>query len=343
MGTSSQGKTLAMRVAADLLPMPPERETCGTRVAPPGSGEGLAHLYLAKEKDLTSAGSKGGRPKEYLVQKTNNALLQADEGATFNSLADRAGSTFCAQLRSAWSGEPIGASNVVENRYVITHYALGFNAAFQPAVLSKLLSQGDLGTPQRFLFADAADPSIPRDRPPWPGQWPMGQRHDPLDRQQVLFPVSCVDELQEHRYQVATGRLEPPVLDGKMLEYRVRIAALLAYTTGSDRAALLEWQLARAIWESSVAVRDRYASQATELDQRMDASLGRRLARQEAAKRDALADTAAVAHEQAVGQARAYIEKNPGATDGIVWGKGVAGRLRKLADKAEVLADARVS
>jgi flagellar biosynthesis/type III secretory pathway protein FliH len=101
------------------------------------------------------------------------------------------------------------------------------------------------------------------------------------------------------------------------------------------------WELAGAVWAASCAVRDNYARQAAAIEEKAEADYRGKLAGREAAKAEGVAGLADQAHTQAVAQARAYLEQHPDATDGALWGKAIAGRLRKLCDRDAVLANVR--
>lgn len=301
MGTSSAGKTRAVGVAREILPLPAARFTEGAREAPPGSGEGIAHLFLAEKKDMSLVGPKGGRPPVILAQQTHNALLVADEGETLAALSGRSGSTFGAALRAAWSGQVLGSANVTKNKYMVERYALGVTAAFQPSILHDLLAAGDRGTPQRFLFADATDPGIPPAEfaPPWPGPFGLPQFHDASRFEDVprfrliTFDESIVRKVRDYRHQVATGAVVPAELDGKEYEYTGRVAALLAAAHGWGAVTPGLWELAGAVWATSRAVRDNYARQAAAIEAKAEEDYRAKRAGRAVAEAEAVADAEA--------------------------------------------------
>lgn len=159
--------------------------------APLGSGEGVIDLFrgfeLIRSPNPGPDGKdKGGRPAKIAKQVRNDGMFTADEGEAVTALTGRTGSTLGGILRSACSGDRLGSANVLDNQREAVRYALGLVAGFQPALLRDLLNGGDVGTPQRFYFASALDPSIPDAAPAWPGTlsvtWPVVGRRTATHR-----------------------------------------------------------------------------------------------------------------------------------------------------------------
>ena len=90
-GGGKGGAEAAAEKAIDL----PETPTFG-----PGSGEGLAHLFMSR--------SRGRDPEQH----TAAVILSAAEIDTLAALKNRQASTLFPELRKAWMGEPLGFAYV---------------------------------------------------------------------------------------------------------------------------------------------------------------------------------------------------------------------------------------
>lgn len=158
-------------------------------------------------------------------------------------MIDRKGQTIGQTLRQAWGGEAIGQYNGQEaTRRVIPagSYSLGFIIALQPTVVTGLLADADTGTPQRYCWSTANDPTIPSEPVQWPGQleWDPTVLQIPApdpgefwaDEFIIQFPKEIKERLR--REQIARRRGEPGVqlaeLDGQSPLMLVKLASLLA-------------------------------------------------------------------------------------------------------------------
>jgi Bifunctional DNA primase/polymerase, N-terminal len=156
VGGPGSGKDAALAAAADAIVVP-----AGSFVeATPGSGEGLAHLFMRRVRG-------GG-----VEPLADAVLLTASEVDTLKALADRHGATLLPELRKAWMGQPLGfAYAAAEKRLMLTahSYRLCLLVGVQPARAAALLDDSDAGTPQRFLWMPATDPGAPDVAPQAPG------------------------------------------------------------------------------------------------------------------------------------------------------------------------------
>ncbi|MEU0809540.1 hypothetical protein [Streptomyces sp. NPDC005970] len=264
VGPSGGGKSIGTKVARSLMPpLDPEFRDG----LPIGSGEGIAEAFMGTVDEETgeihAKGPLKGDPvtKKVRKQVRHNAYFYVDEGQTLARLAERAGSVLGETLRRAAIGETLGQTNASEERtrYVAAgSYSLGMVVGFQPSTAMPVLADASTGTPQRFLWAWSADPSIP-DRPPFsPGPLPVNPAAiQPGDSLDIVLPERIRSELWAQHVARNRGELEIDELDGHANLMKVKLAALLALLDGGRTEATEEdWELAETVWASSCAVRD---------------------------------------------------------------------------------------
>lgn len=284
VGPSGGGKSSGLSVTRDLI-----KADASLEEFPLGSGEGIAESFMGEVDEPTGDMNKDGSAKTKRVRKQvrHCALFHSDEGASLNKLIERSGSTVGETLRSAWSGEAIGQKNgrVETTRTIPSRsYAMGLLIGYQPSTVLPLLADFEAGTPQRFLYVWAVDPTIPsrQHRVPWPGELPnpfpagvpttlpppgtLVAAPSLPDLAPVTFDEAILDELydQEHAKSTGTlpaghwlldesGRLDPfrsqhPVL-------KVKAASLLALLESRRHVNAEDWQLAQVLLDTSDAVR----------------------------------------------------------------------------------------
>jgi hypothetical protein len=279
VGPSGGGKSSGLSVGRNLVKANRELEEF-----PLGSGEGVAESFMGEVMAPTGEMAKDGSEKLAKVRKMvrHNALFHADEGNTLNKMIERAGSTVGETLRSAWSGETIGQKNgrAETTRTVPAgSYSLGMVIGYQPTTVLPLLDDHDAGTPQRFLYCWAVDPSIPgrHERVPWPGEmvspFPANTPTDlpppgsifPAPSQPDLTPITfaegILDELYEIEHAKNTGSLPAghPLLDPFRSQHpvlKVKVAALLALLESRRNVTAEDWRLAQLVIDTSDRVRE---------------------------------------------------------------------------------------
>lgn len=278
VGPSGGGKSSGLSVSRELVKAehPPEE-------FPLGSGEGVAEAYMGEAEQGTGQMKSDGSEKMQRVRKQvrHNALFHSDEGASLTKMIERAGSTVGETLRSAWSGEGIGQKNgrVETTRTIPARaYAAGLVIGFQPTTALPMLADVDAGTPQRFLWCWAVDPTIPpRDaRVPWPGElaspFPANVPTDlpapgtivsvpKRDDAPMTFAAEIVDELYDIEHAKASGALpaDHPLRDPFRSQHpvlKVKTAALLALLEGRRHVDADDWALAQVVLDTSDRVRE---------------------------------------------------------------------------------------
>lgn len=279
VGPSGAGKSSGLSVAREALPSTDLEEV------PLGSGEGLAEAYMGMVSvdDPNGAMTRDGSPKRVRqkAQVRHNVLAHADEGASLNKMIERTGSTVGEALRSAWSGETIGQKNGREETTRIVpggKYSLGLLIGYQLKTLGPLLADVDAGTPQRFLYGWAIDPTIPgrADRVEWPGTiaspfppdveddapapggLPFGQPKG-RDLTPITFAEAITHELYDRQHDKASNAGSVHLVDPYRSQHdmlKIKTAALLALLDGGRRKVSEEdWRLAQLVLDTSDRVR----------------------------------------------------------------------------------------
>lgn len=161
------GKSSANAVAADLLAA--GDLLADTDQLPLGTGEGLAEVLfgVVSEPDPDT-----GKTVKIKRQVRHNAFVFGDEGEMLGALGGRTGATLTSTLRSIFTDGTLGQTNASEDRrrrIPAGRYAFGVVVAFQDDAAETLLGDVGGGTPQRFAYAAATDPTIEWPAPPWPG------------------------------------------------------------------------------------------------------------------------------------------------------------------------------
>jgi hypothetical protein len=316
---------------------------------PVGSGEGIAEAFMGTVEEPTGEviqrGKNTGDPVMRRVRKQvrHNAYFYVDEGQTIARLGERSGSVLGETLRRAAVGETLGQTNASEERtrYVPAgSYSLGLLVGFQPSTAVPVLADAGTGTPQRFLWGWADDPSIPDLPPAWPGPLSMhpGQKR-PHGPQDIVFPERIRRMLWDEKVARSRGEIDVPELDGHAGLIKVKVAAILALLDNREFATEADWQLAELVWTASCGVRDHLVERA-----RREAEAERQ--RQEDAKvlqvvreHEALSDVTTALERLA-----RHVRKHASQVGGITYGelnRRTNSRDRKTLRKAIDLAEAR--
>lgn len=273
IGPSGIGKSTGVEVADRLLPAPPELDFRDG--LPIGSGEGLAEVFMGVVEEETGEVRKRGgteTPVTVTVRKQvrHNAFFYVDEGATITRLMrERSGSTLGETLRSAAVGQTLGQTNASKDtsRYIPSgSYSMGLLVGFQPETAAPLFEEVAEGTPQRFVWVQVIDPSIPDEQPPWPGElhaWRDAATVAPSDEASrfvlVSFDESIKTELRAADLAKVRGQVdvsEQNQFDSQAPVMRVKLASLLAILAGRRHVNPEDWRLAQMLWEASCTTRD---------------------------------------------------------------------------------------
>ena len=255
VGKSGDGKDAAIgaaRAAVDLSIDVPELL--------PGSGEGLVHIFLHRVREE--------RQPSRVEQRTTRILLIAGEIDTLAALFNRQASTLMPELRKAYMGQELGFHYVDESKRLpmaAQTYRLCLIAGVQPGKARTLLDDAAGGTPQRFFWAEATDPTAPdwNDLPnePRPWLWKPPPELDDTSRQIVVpvCPTACA-AIRGARSARLRGE-NNDTLDGHLLLCREKLAIALGLLAGRIGIEEEDWALAGVMIERSSAVRDDVVAQ----------------------------------------------------------------------------------
>lgn len=256
------GKTSPANIASELIPAW-DGVLDGL---PVGSGEGLVECLF----DLVKEEADDGKSITVKRQTRFNAYVLIDEGQALTALTSRSGSTTMATLRSIWSGAALGQTNASAERKRIVpagQYTYGLVMAIQPALAGPLLDDVAAGTPQRFAWASAVDPTTPDDAPPWPGplDWARPDagalskltRSSRMGYETHLLPVAddIREEVRGHHLARRRGEVEADPYQARADLLRLKIAGLLGILDGRLEVAAADWELAGVVVDTSDAVR----------------------------------------------------------------------------------------
>lgn len=335
VGRSGSGKTSGISGTKRLMPAPPGLDLLD---GPLGSGEGIAEAFMGVAEEPAKTGK---RPRTVRKQVRHNAMLSLDEGQTLTKTMERSGATVGPALRSVFSGETLGQLNgKAESTRLARDYALGIVIGFQPSTIIPLLDDAEGGTPQRFLYCSATDPSIPVEPVEDPGPLDFDVATIVAPPTDVIgFVDSLRAEIRAADHANATGRAQPALLDSHEMLTRIKVAALLALLDERYVVNEEDWALALTVWRTSCAVRDRLVREAHVR------AAEREWARRRSYAEDQVEATAAVEDHQVVRVAK-WIARNVDRADGeplkpFALRKRAAGRDRPVFETAVDYAEAQ--
>lgn len=264
IGPSGVGKSAGAKVARELMVPPSHLDGPAFRDGiPVGSGEGLAEAYMGTVLRETGEFTAKGIPKTEKVraQVRSNAFIYVDEGEALTKMGERSGATIGPTIRSAWVGAVLGQANAREETTRILpdgSYAMGLLIGFQRGTALPLLAEAGPGTPQRFLWCSAIDPTVPADPVPHPGPLMIGLC-DVLG-EPVTGVMDAAAEIKAELWQRNLVRVHGEVTDDDLDSHipltRSKISALLALLDGRTEITVEDWALSGVVWDTSSAVRD---------------------------------------------------------------------------------------
>lgn len=260
----SGGKGTANKVAERLYPS-------GTiYAAGAGSGEGVGQLFGNTVTD------KQTKTTEFVWHR-RSVLLEITEVDALTAMTRRDSSTIDAVLRQAFSGEGIMFSYAaVEKRLRMPagEYRLTGVVHVQPGRAAGLFDGADGGTPQRFIWAAAADPRIGQHDPDYAGETLTDHVYPPHYWGHDHVIDVCDEALQDVRAErirraqdwTFTDDPDDPEagLGGHTMYARLKIAAALAALDRREYVNPEDWELSGVVIDMSNMVR-------TQLTEAMDA------------------------------------------------------------------------
>ncbi|MFT9527266.1 bifunctional DNA primase/polymerase [Mycobacteroides abscessus subsp. abscessus] len=302
VGSAGTGKSSAYHASADLLDFEFGDPMAGDLIAPAdqcppelpvGSGPGVAEAFMG----LVVPDPLNPKIK-VRTQVRHKVLLHSDEGAGLVSgiIDAKRGQDIGPTLRAAWTGAVLGQANAsAERTREVRDYSLGLCVGFQLEALAALSTpeQLEYGTPQRFVYVAATDPTIPDDAPDNPGPLTVPLPHGPLHydaelraraRREALARARGEDDttgddlMQAHRPALAArcAALLVILCDPGRTEIHaddVALAEMLLDTSARLHETAMEWRREREAAERERQLQGRIREQvatAVALDGRAD-------------------------------------------------------------------------
>ena len=244
---SAGGKSGSEACAGDVLRIRYPR----ARSIGPGSGEAIVQSFLEWDKD-----SQANRLVEDPLR-----MLSADEIAQIGVVQGRSSqASFAPILRTMISGGRVGNNSVesARTRYLERNsYRLTLVTGIQPPLAGILLDDQDAGTPQRFVWWQADDPSWNVGPTDWPGSldwdW-QAPRGGDLDGK-VRIPVCDKAREAVIAARKRSLRREGNPLDGHRLLTQEKVAAAMSILHDGLEVSEFWWDLAGEIMRHSDATR----------------------------------------------------------------------------------------
>jgi hypothetical protein len=250
VGRSGQGKSAANSAARDLLNISHPEYRFDFSL---GTGQGLIEAYLRPTKKHEEGYEDGLK-----VQRFLGCHFEVDEGSSMVALANKKEDITLDTIRSLWSGSPVGQTNASTStsRYLPANSAaFGLQVGFQPEVAATFVTVGaGLGTPQRFLWANAESPDQLDEPPEARGQLHVEILPHTQTRQVFAFDASIAIEVRRRRAAIQRGDIEIDPLEAHDVLKRMKVAACLARLEGEIFIDPQRWELARMITEVSTSV-----------------------------------------------------------------------------------------
>lgn len=228
-----------------------------------GTGEGIPEAYMGWVERETGELKRNGDPKTEKVrdQVRHNVFFYVDEGESLTRTIERTGTTIGPALRTAWLGATLGQSNAREEttrQIPAGSYSMGLVIGYQYDTAQPLLADVGPGTPQRFLWMSATDPTVPARPPERPATFRL-----PLCNgkgRPATGVIGCDEtiriELWERNLARVHGEEEDDEHDSHIVLMRAKVACLLAVLDGRMHVNADDWELARVVYETSSAVRN---------------------------------------------------------------------------------------
>ena len=240
VGGSGAGKSALLSVSRELLGLTGAWQEDIERNL--GSGEGLAQQFLWWDSKLKT---------NHLIHDPRR-ILTVDEIDQLGATKNRNGATIAPTIRSALTGDPLGQANATadRNRHLLAgSYRLVLVLGVQPTRSDTLLEDADACTPQRLVWVNAMDPTLPDEDVEWPGplHWELPARLPEL----IDYPDHIKAEVRAaRRAQTKSGA---DALAGHKLLTRLKVATALALLHGEQAITDQWWSLAGQIIDASVA------------------------------------------------------------------------------------------
>jgi hypothetical protein len=326
---SGGGKSAAVAVARELVPH--DRTDIADPILP-SSGEGLIEAYMG----MREVEGDDGKTRKERMQTRTAGLAWVDEGQGLLAQSERSGSTIMETIRSAWMGGDLGQHNATEDRrrwLKAHHYRLSMVVGFQLAYAASLIADGEGGTPQRFTFALASDPSIDP-HAEWPGELEFEPQPTVALGGDITFECELVAGIRERRLQRSRGTLVVDPLDTHADLRRMKLTAAVALLEGRTQVNAEDWELAVEIDQTSCAVRSLAVEHARSQAARAERARALSQANREAVVGDTVEEKANLSGAKSIGRRMHKIGERCPRRDLMT---APSGRARKVGDTDRML------
>lgn len=251
---SGGGKSAAMGVAAELLPLSREDYPLLRIDQNLGTGEGLAEAFFEKHKD------EADKRVWVKYQHYDAVHFSADEGSGILALGGRAGATLIQNLCSGWSGKSLGQLNASadsQRHLDARSYRIAGLMALQTKYAHEFIFGSDVaatGLAKRFLFMHGLDPLAPEELPVWPGPVDIKIIQAPAN-EMMVYDHAIAQEVRSRRKDFNSGRVQFDPLDGHRDLLTEKLAGLFALADFRYEVTLDDWALAQTMVQVSRRVR----------------------------------------------------------------------------------------
>lgn len=220
----------------------------------PGSGEALSALF--KESRTVKVDGQTITVQEYIRRAAWVTFHEVDQ---LTAIKSRVGSTATAEIRKAWSGEPLGTLTKVKANQLMVEahsYRVVIVVAAQPGRCRPLLEEEAGGTPQRVLWLSADDPYMElRDEEPSTLDVVLPDFHAGISSPGPRYFTVDPSVRLEIRQDRVAGKWKGTVDSHRNL-VRLKVAAAGAVLHGSIDITPEIWEWAGAVVTHSVRVRE---------------------------------------------------------------------------------------
>jgi len=247
VGRSGTGKSAANSAARQILNISHEQYRFDISL---GTGQGLIEAYLRPMRKTEEGFEEGLKVQKYL-----GCHFQVDEGSGLVALASKKEDITLDMTRSLWSGEPVGQANASAStsRYLPANSAaFGLQVGFQPDVAATFITVGaGLGTPQRFLWANATNPDQLDEPPEVRGSLNVTILPHRDTPQVFTFDDSIRRQVRITRSAITRGEIEIDPFDSHIFLNRMKVAVCLARLENETHVSIQRWELAGMITDVS--------------------------------------------------------------------------------------------
>lgn len=224
--------------------------TWGAKKVGAGSGEGLLQSFGQMDKAL-------GR----WTQREEAVMVEIDEISLLMAQNARLGNTFIDILTNAWMGaflhQPY-AEPAKDRRMDAHKYRLSMVVGAQPGKIEGLLAHRDSGFPQRFVWVNVGDPTIPHwsERPDHPGLCYPPFRSGVGAPESITFPERIEHEIKEANHARSSNTdWDAAAFDKGAHWYtiRMKVSALLALLDDRTEVTEDDWAISEYLMAKSDA------------------------------------------------------------------------------------------